>query len=184
MRIVVLFPRFGIGGIAKASAFVANAFIKNGHSVTCVSMSDDDNLQDFNAGIKLVYLPYERKNKSSISVRDKLLFLVKFRKLLANERYDWIISLGTDLVRISTIASMGLNISILGSERGNPYLYSEKQKHKSGLILNPKNSKHLPTDSLYEINEKTDKKEYNKIFLNLTLEKILKTNLFSGKDNK
>ena len=39
---------------------------------------------------------------------------------------------------------------------------SEKQKHKSGLNLNPKNSKHLPTDNLYEINEKTDKKEYNK----------------------
>ena len=38
----------------------------------------------------------------------------------------------------------------------------EKQKNKSGLILNPKNSKHLPTDSINEIEEKTDKKEYNK----------------------
>ena len=33
---------------------------------------------------------------------------------------------------------------------------------KSGLFLNPKISKHLPTDKLYEINEKTLTREYNK----------------------
>ena len=35
-------------------------------------------------------------------------------------------------------------------------------KLKSGLFLNPKISKHLPTDHLYEINEKTLTREYNK----------------------
>ena len=38
----------------------------------------------------------------------------------------------------------------------------EEQKNKPGLILNPKVSKYLPTDNLYEINEKTLTKEYNK----------------------
>ena len=39
---------------------------------------------------------------------------------------------------------------------------SEKQKQKSGLLLNPKMSKHLPTDNLYEINEKANIKEFTK----------------------
>ena len=38
----------------------------------------------------------------------------------------------------------------------------EEVKLLPGLILNPKISKHLPSDNLYEINEKTLSKEYNK----------------------
>ena len=35
-------------------------------------------------------------------------------------------------------------------------------KLKSGLFFNPKISKHLHIDNLYEINEKTNTREYNK----------------------
>ena len=38
----------------------------------------------------------------------------------------------------------------------------EEHKYKSGLILNPKITKFLPTDNLYKISEKSSEKEYNK----------------------
>ena len=38
----------------------------------------------------------------------------------------------------------------------------EEHKYQSGLILNPKITKFLPTDNLYKINEKNSEKEYNK----------------------
>ena len=56
-----------------------------------------------------------------------------------------------------------INDIIVNDEELNSSKHNEKEhKHKPGLELNPKISKSLPTDNLYEINEKTLTKEYNK----------------------
>ena len=56
-----------------------------------------------------------------------------------------------------------INDIIINDEELNSSKHNEKEhKHKPGLELNPKISKSLPTDNLYEINEKTLTKEYNK----------------------
>lgn len=128
MKIVVLFPRFGIGGIAKASAFVANSLCEQGHDVLCVSMSNDDNFQSFHKGIRTSYIYYEINGE--ITKIRKIRFLFKFRKMLKCEKTDCIVALGTDIARITTIASFGLDIRIVASERGNPFLYSSKVKKK------------------------------------------------------
>ena len=56
-----------------------------------------------------------------------------------------------------------INDIIVNEEELNSSKHNEKElKNKPGLELNPKISKCLPTDNLYEINEKTLTKEYNK----------------------
>ena len=56
-----------------------------------------------------------------------------------------------------------INDIIVNEEELNSSKHNEKElKSKPGLELNPKISKCLPTDNLYEINEKTLTKEYNK----------------------
>ncbi len=128
MRVLVLFPRFGIGGIAKASTFVANSLNEYGHEVLCVSMSDDDNFQTFNPGIRTAYIPYEVKGV--ITRTRKFCFLFSLRKVLAKERIECVVALGTDIARIATLASAYMNIRIVASERGNPFRYSVKEKKK------------------------------------------------------
>ena len=48
------------------------------------------------------------------------------------------------------------------NDQDSSKLNEDDLKLKPGLVLNPKISNHLPTDNLYEINEKTLTKEYNK----------------------
>jgi hypothetical protein len=56
-----------------------------------------------------------------------------------------------------------INDIIVNEEELNSSKHNEKElKHKPDLELNPKKSKCLPTDNLYEIDEKTLTKEYNK----------------------
>ena len=56
-----------------------------------------------------------------------------------------------------------INDIVVNEEELNSSKHNEKEpKHKPGLELNPKISRCLPTDNLYEINEKTLTKEYNK----------------------
>ena len=59
-----------------------------------------------------------------------------------------------------------LNLNSLNDINEEDIIYSnnnsDKQKQKTGLLLNPKISKYLPTDNLYEINEKANIKDYTK----------------------
>lgn len=128
MNVLILFPRFGIGGIAKASSFVANTLIKRGYKVICVSMSDDQNMLLFEDGIEQAYIPYEKKG--NISFYNKVFFIFRLRKMLVSKKINVAIVLGTDLVRIMALSSLLLNITLIGSERGNPYMYTDKEKKK------------------------------------------------------
>ncbi|OUQ27969.1 hypothetical protein B5E77_03900 [Lachnoclostridium sp. An131] len=134
-KILCLFPRFSIGGIAKALCFVANTCAKNNMDVCCISMSNEEKLLNFENNIRTEVIDYKTDGNRVESIKNKILFLIKFRKKILEEKPDVIISFGTDLVRISTIAAYGTNIKIIGSERGNPSLYSKKQFKKYSKAL-------------------------------------------------
>ena len=128
MNILILFPRFGIGGIAKASSFVANTLADGGHKVICVSMSDEESIVRLGDQIEKIYIPYEKGG--IIRGKDKALFVIRMRSVLKSKRIECAIALGTDLVRIMAISSLGMKVFLIGSERGNPYFYTDKEKKK------------------------------------------------------
>ena len=130
MKVLLLFPRFGIGGIAKSMSFVANICAKAFMDVTCVSMSNEEVLIELPEKAKKVYINYKETGKRFELIINKIYFLLAFRQLIRKERPDVIVSFGTDYVRIVTFATIGLKINIIGSERGNPFIYTKRQKKK------------------------------------------------------
>lgn len=130
MKALFLFPRFGIGGIAKAMSFVARICDENNMKVVCISMSDEPIMIDLPEKAKTKYLIYKTEGKRAELIINKLWFLCSYRRIMRQENPDIIISFGTDLVRITRIASIGMKTKIIGSERGNPYVYSNRQRKK------------------------------------------------------
>lgn len=134
-KVLMLFPRFGIGGIAKAMSFVANVCAEEGMDVCCISMSEEEKLINFSSKIRTRIIEYGTEGNLVKLFLNKVRFLLRFRKEIKKERPDIIISFGTDLIRITVFASIGLNTKIIGSERGNPGAYTNRQfkKYTFGL---------------------------------------------------
>ena len=124
--ILFLFPRLGIGGITKSLSFVANSCAEYGFDVICLSFSNEKQTIHLNKKIKIDFLPYENGR----NLYYKFLYLNKLRARINFYKPNLIIAFGADYVRMVVLASKGMNIPIIGSERGNPYLYNKKQKNK------------------------------------------------------
>lgn len=130
MKVLFLYPRFGIGGVAKALAFVTNVCAKDSMDVVCVSMSREPILIDLPKTAKKIYVDYREKGNRIQLLGSKAYFLLAFRRVVKREQPDVIVSFGTACVRIVTIATVGLGTKIIGSERGNPFQYTKRQKEK------------------------------------------------------
>ena len=129
-KVFFLFPRFGIGGISKALSFVANTCAENGFQVYCISMSTEEQTILLHDSIKKIYCPYILSNNILLNSYVKLQYIWKLRRLIKEIMPDMIIGFGTDLIRIVCIAASPFKIPIVGSERGNPYVYTKAQSQK------------------------------------------------------
>lgn len=147
MKILFLFPRFGIGGIAKAMSYVAKSCDEANMETVCVSMSDEPIMIDLPIKSKLIYLDYYSNSNVVSSVLHKIKFLIDYRRIIMNENPDVIVSFGVDNVRISVLASVGLKQRIIGSERGNPYVYNDTQRKKYCAALNKCNAVVFQTEN-------------------------------------
>lgn len=135
-KILCLFPRFGIGGISKALGFVANCCAEEGYDVYCISMTKEVQTIIFDDRINKIYCTYNVNNNCFANFFIKVWFLLKFRRLIRKISPSIIICFGTDLIRIANISSRFLGIPMIGSERGNPFIYSKKQSKKYIKFLN------------------------------------------------
>lgn len=140
MKVMFLFPRFGIGGIAKALSFVTGVCTEQGMDTVCVSMSDEPIMVDLPENSKKIYINYKTEGTRIELGLNKIYFLLEFRRCVYKENPDIIVAFGTDLVRIAVIATKGKGVKIIGSERGNPYLYDKSCKKKYISALTKCNS--------------------------------------------
>lgn len=135
MTVLFLFPRFGIGGIAKALSFVVNACAAAGMETLCVSMSNEPIMIDLPDTSVKQYIRYLEQGNAVRRLANKATVLMHLRSLIRSNNPDVMVAFGTDHVRILTLASIGLKTPIIGSERGNPYSYTRRQKRKYCLAL-------------------------------------------------
>lgn len=149
-KVFFLFPRFGIGGISKSLSFVANTCAESGFQVFCVSMSDEEQTILLHESIKKLYCPYMLHGNPLINALVKIRYVYKLRTLIKTIAPDIIISFGTDLVRIAHVSSKPYKIPIIGSERGNPYVYSKAQSKKYINCLNKCNKVVFQTEGAKE----------------------------------
>ena len=125
-KVLCLFPRFYTGGVSKALSFVANTCDDAGMEVHCVSMTSEPETIHLNEGIIRHTLDTERRDSKLKYIFFKVLFLFRFRRLVATLKPDIIIVFRPDLAKAVQYSLKGMNIPIIGSERGNPMIYGEK----------------------------------------------------------
>ncbi len=131
-RIVFLFRDMGTGGAQKIEAFVANALMENGYEVIAVNMASTACSVNIDPQIKIVDLVYNSASISNplFSIIDKVKYLIKMRKLLISLKPDLVCAFLSDVVRIAALALQGSSIPLIGSERGDPFTFTQKQFEK------------------------------------------------------
>lgn len=128
MKVLCLFPRFYTGGVSKALSFVANTCDDAGMEVHCVSMTSEPETINLNEGIIRHTIDTERRDSKINYIVYKFLFLFRFRKLVSSIRPDVVIAFRPDLVKAVQYSLKGMNIPIIGSERGNPLINGKRLK--------------------------------------------------------
>lgn len=126
-KICFVFNSLGIGGSQKIEAFVANACKRSGYDVSVICFTKSDVGVEIDPDIPIQYVLNER-TKSIVSNIKKVLFLGKLRKEIQKENPDIICVFLADITRIVVLACKGLNIPIIGSERGAPGRHGKRLK--------------------------------------------------------
>ncbi|MCI9618874.1 MAG: glycosyltransferase family 4 protein [Dorea sp.] len=135
--ILILVPRFGVGGISKVGTFLANT-LSTEYRTILVSLVSDKMSAMLSNEVTRETLSYNFDDPSInrwIKEMQKVRTVVRLRYLIKKYNVDVICTLGLDLGKIANIAGKGLKCKYLTSERGNPYRYSSKQKEKYDRIV-------------------------------------------------
>lgn len=129
-KLLFVFRDMGTGGAQKIEAFVANTMVEAGYEVVVINMASSPCTVDLNEKIKIVDVLYDHiaecKNKL-LNLIYKTLYLYKLRKKILEIKPDLICGFLSDVVRIIVLAMDGCNIPIIGSERGDPNVFTAKQ---------------------------------------------------------
>lgn len=132
-KIVFVFRNMGTGGAQKIEAFVANAMLEEGHEVIAVNMAASACTVNIDPQIKIVNVLYDSVEKCTDRLSKplrKAAYLLRLRKALLALKPDLVCAFLSDVVRITVLAMKGTNIPIVGSERADPFEFTESQFEK------------------------------------------------------
>lgn len=132
-HILFIFRSMGTGGAQKVQSFVANLCISSGYEVSIITMSRDKDTVGISSQIPISIVEYDTNKTNALY---KLHYLSKMRKEILRFKPDLIVSFLIDVVRITVLATKGLNIPILASERGDPTSFSTKKLIQYSKSLN------------------------------------------------
>lgn len=138
-RIILVFRDLGTGGAQKIEAFVANLLYENNNEVIVINMASTPCSVNLNHNIKIVNVLYDRVEKCKnylIKYLYKLIYLIKFRYTIIKLKPDLVISFLSDVVRVTTLALFGTKIKIIGSERGDPFAFTQRQFYNYKKVYN------------------------------------------------
>lgn len=139
-RILFIFRTMDTGGAQKIQAFVANACFQAGFAVSAITLTKKPTTVDINPEIQTTVVDYDHVGKAThnpvLKIARKLLFLCNLRKRIKHMNPDLVCVFLTDTVRVVSIATRGLKIPILASERGDPFQFSHKKIRQYSRALN------------------------------------------------
>lgn len=127
-RILFILPRRpGIGGITKASCFVANISASLNYETIIVGPKEKKSTLSVDEKIKWIDVECDAGSNSYISkITNKCKDILMLRRIITKEKPNCVVSFGADSMRRTQAALLGLKIKTIGSERGNPGRYSPK----------------------------------------------------------
>lgn len=130
LKIVCIFNQMGIGGASKSLAKVANWLYDDDMKVEAISLSNTKKTINLHEDILTYVINYEaskvNNEKKIKKYSQKITLLWNMRRIAKKSDPDIIIAFMSNIVEITQLATIGLHIKIIGSERGNPKRYSKK----------------------------------------------------------
>lgn len=132
-RLLFIFRDMGTGGAQKIEAFVANYLFDYGYDVIAINMSNTPVTINIREEIPIYDVEYDyihKQNNILMNTIAKAIYLLRLRKMIKSLQPDLIYAFLSDVVRIASLASKGLSIPLIGSERGDPTRFSKKQFKK------------------------------------------------------
>lgn len=139
-HIVFLFRDLGTGGAQKIQAFVANACLEAGYRVSAISMTNTPATVNLDSRIPVqvlnLYSVSDVKRPMVRRLYNRAFFLLRLRKKIKELQPALMVVFLTDVVRIAVLATHGLGLSVLASERADPLRYSVKEKLKYTKAFN------------------------------------------------
>lgn len=136
VTVLCIFPRFYIGGVSKALSFVANTCDNAGMDVHCISCSSEPETILLNKNIHRYTVDLKEKSTGFNKILNRFSFMLKLRSKIRRIKPDVIIVFLPDLTKAVVYDTIGLSIPIIGSERGNPLLHSNKLLDKYRWVFN------------------------------------------------
>lgn len=130
MKLIFLNADIGYGGAEKMLVWLANQCAENGHQVTLFTYRNCQVMQPVSILVKHVHVQLETDG-ADISIIKTIIFLHRF---INSEKFDiGIAFLSPSMLRMA-IASIGTNMKMLFSHRGDPYYSSPNKKIKQRLF--------------------------------------------------
>lgn len=132
-KIVFVVNHLGYGGVQKMIAFVAESSIDYFKDVSLIEIHRRDIRLPLDQRIKSDYI-YDESNKKKSkqgvlsSIKEVYSTALALRKKIKKMKPDLICAFGVKDVLLTIIATLGLKIKIVGSERSSPQSYSYRVK--------------------------------------------------------
>lgn len=117
-RVVFVNSSLTDGGSEKVMTLLANQMVENGYEVTMILVRNKKRTYEISSKIHCIQLDYKFKNKPFIMVSR----IFKLRNIFKDINPNCIVSFMIDINIITLIASLGLNIKVIVSERANPFI--------------------------------------------------------------
>lgn len=130
-KIIFVINRLIIGGPQKVVVFLANYLVELGYDVSIISLSAVPPTLDIHRDVDLRFLGYEQDHVQSSVVTARVLMKAKMiyhlRRAIRTIEPSLICAFMPGVVRLVLMATTGLSCPVVGSERGNPYLFSHRK---------------------------------------------------------
>ena len=110
------------GGSEKVMTLLANQMVENGYEVTMILVRNKKRTYEINSKINCIQLNYKFNNKLFIMGSR----ILKLRSIFKEINPDVVISFMVDINIMTLLASLGLKIKIIVSERANPFIREKK----------------------------------------------------------
>ena len=129
-KVIFVFRDMGTGGAQKIEAYVANILCKHNYDVYVVNMSSKPctvNLDEKIPIIDVLYDDVEKQDNKVNKYLEKVCYLLRLRSAILAVKPDLVYAFLSDVVRITVLSLKGTGIPIIGSERGDPNRFTNKQ---------------------------------------------------------
>ncbi len=122
MKILIITHSLGAGGTERSVSNMANTWAANTREVTVVTIaSDEDDYYQLDAGVQRIALDLEQISVNLFAaLGNNLRRIFSLRRAIRLARPDVVIAMMATSVCLARIATLGLQITVIGSERIHP----------------------------------------------------------------